>query len=86
MPPKRSDAERPMDVVERRLEEKFRGEFEFTGANGPRRIPIRGVVDRIDILADGTFRLIDYKLSSAPNKAATFAAFEEQPASLSNNA
>jgi RecB family exonuclease len=26
------------------------------------------VADRLDLLADGTFRLIDYKLSSAPSK------------------
>ena len=26
------------------------------------------MADRLDLLADGTFRLIDYKLSSAPNK------------------
>ena len=64
----RMEAERPADVVERKLEEKFADEFEFVGPNGPRRIRIRGVVDRIDILADGSFRLIDYKLSSAPSK------------------
>ncbi len=64
----RMEAERPADVVERKLEERFRGEFEFRGAGGPKRIPITGVVDRIDLLADGTFRLIDYKLSSPPSR------------------
>jgi len=64
----RMEAERPTPVVERKLEERFKGEFEFTGRNGVRRIAIKGVVDRIDVLADGTFRLIDYKLSSAPSK------------------
>ncbi len=64
----RMEAERPVEVIERRLEERFGGEFEFAGASGPRRIAIKGVVDRIDVLADGTFRLIDYKLSSAPSK------------------
>jgi RecB family exonuclease len=64
----RMEAERPTEVVERKLEERFRGEFDFTGPNGPKRIAITGVVDRIDLLADGSFRLIDYKLSSAPNK------------------
>ena len=39
-----------------------------TGPRGPRRIAIKGVTDRIDLLEDGTFRLIDYKLSSAPSK------------------
>jgi ATP-dependent helicase/nuclease subunit B len=64
----RMEAERPIDVVERMLEERFKGDFDFTGPNGPKRIAIRGVADRIDLLADGTFRLIDYKLSSAPSK------------------
>jgi RecB family exonuclease len=64
----RMEAERPTPVVERLLEEKLRGEFEFTGPRGSRRIGLHGVADRIDLLEDGTFRLIDYKLSSAPNK------------------
>src|SRR5207248_1186802 len=33
-----------------------------------RKIALKGVADRLDLLADGTFRLIDYKLSSAPQK------------------
>ena len=64
----RMEAERPAPVVERMLEEKLRGEFEFVGPRGPRRIGLHGVADRLDLLEDGTFRLIDYKLSSAPNK------------------
>jgi len=64
----RMEAERPTEVVERKLEERFRGEFDFAGKNGTKRIAISGVADRIDLLADGTFRLIDYKLSSAPIK------------------
>lgn len=64
----RMEAERPTEVVERKLEERFRGDFDFTGPNGTKRIAITGVVDRIDLLADGSFRLIDYKLSLAPSK------------------
>jgi RecB family exonuclease len=64
----RMEAERPTPVVERMLEEKLRDEFEFVGPRGPRRIGLHGVADRIDLLEDGTFRLIDYKLGSAPNK------------------
>jgi RecB family exonuclease len=65
----RMEAERPMEVVARLLEYKISGEFEFAGPRGGRRIALKGVADRLDLLADGTFRLIDYKLSSAPNKA-----------------
>jgi RecB family exonuclease len=64
----RMEAERPAEVVERLLEYRLSGEFEFVGPRGARRIALKGVADRLDLLADGTFRLIDYKLSSAPNK------------------
>ncbi|HMB79360.1 MAG TPA: PD-(D/E)XK nuclease family protein, partial [Vicinamibacterales bacterium] len=64
----RMEAERPVEVVERLLEYKLDGEFELAGPDGPRRITLKGIADRLDLLADGTFRLIDYKLSSAPNK------------------
>ena len=64
----RMEAERPIEVVERLLEYKLDGEFELAGPDGPRTVVLRGIADRLDLLADGTFRLIDYKLSSAPNK------------------
>jgi RecB family exonuclease len=64
----RMEAERPTEVVERLLERNLHGDFEFMGPRGARRIALRGVADRLDLLADGTFRLIDYKLSSPPNK------------------
>jgi len=64
----RMEAERPVDVVERLLEYELKGEFDLAGAEGPRRVALRGVADRLDLLADGTIRLIDYKLSSAPQK------------------
>jgi RecB family exonuclease len=62
------EAERPTPVVERLLEYRLEGEFAFAGSDGPRCIKLRGVADRLDLLADGTFRLIDYKLSSAPSR------------------
>ena len=54
------------EVLERLLEHPLEGEFLFTGANGSRRVAIRAKADRIDVLADGTLRVIDYKLSKAP--------------------
>jgi RecB family exonuclease len=65
----RMEAERSVPVVARLLEHKLAGEFTFQTAGGPRRLPIRGKADRIDLLADGTFRLIDYKLGWPPNRA-----------------
>jgi RecB family exonuclease len=64
----RMEAERPTPVRERLLEYRLRGEFDFAGTGGSRRIALKGVADRLDLLEDGTIRLVDYKLSSAPNK------------------
>jgi RecB family exonuclease len=59
----RLEAERPIKVVERRLEHKIDGIYRFAGTGGTREIEVRGIVDRIDLLADGTFRVLDYKAS-----------------------
>ncbi len=64
----RMEAERPVPVVERLLEHPLRGDFTITTADGPRTVAIRGKADRLDLLADGTFRLIDYKLGWPPNR------------------
>ena len=61
------EAVRDTPIVARRLEDRFEGSFELDGPEGPRLIAIRGAVDRIDLLADGSLRIIDYK-SSAPQK------------------
>jgi RecB family exonuclease len=63
------EAERPTPVVDRLLEHKLAGWFDFETTDGRRQVELRGKADRIDLLADGTFRLIDYKLGRAPNKA-----------------
>ena len=60
----RLEAERPVEVIERRLEHRIDGVYEFRGPHGPRRVEVRGVADRIDLLADGTFRIFDYKTSA----------------------
>jgi RecB family exonuclease len=64
----RMEAERPVPVVERLLEHDLRGEFTFQTTGGARTVPLRGKADRIDLLADGTFRLIDYKLGWPPQR------------------
>jgi len=61
----RMEAERFDPVVERRMEDAFDGVFELTDETGTRLIPLRGVVDRIDLLEGGRVRIVDYK-SSAP--------------------
>jgi len=53
-------------VVERLLEHRLNGRFAIATADGTRQLALRGKADRIDLLADGTFRLIDYKLGWPP--------------------
>ena len=36
------------------------------GEEGPVRLRLRGKADRIDLLDDGTLRIVDYKLGRAP--------------------
>jgi RecB family exonuclease len=62
----RMEAERPVAVLERLLEHRLEGEFALASRSGPRTIGLRGKVDRLDLLADGTFRVIDYKLGWPP--------------------
>src|SRR5205823_11553629 len=40
----------------------------FDTKDGPRSIALRGKADRVDLLEDGTFRLIDYKLGWPPQR------------------
>jgi RecB family exonuclease len=58
------EATRAVGVSGRRLEDRFDGVFELAGASGARGVPLRGIVDRIDFLDDGTLRVIDYKAST----------------------
>jgi RecB family exonuclease len=60
------EIEQDVPVLERLLEHEFDGEFTFKGADGPRVARIRGKADRVDLLEDGTLRIIDYKLGRAP--------------------
>jgi hypothetical protein len=58
------EASRPFDVQERWLEYRLDGEFALGGTT---RVPLKGVADRIDLLAGNRLRVIDYKSGSAPN-------------------
>jgi RecB family exonuclease len=65
----RMEAERPARVIERLLEHRLDGTLSLETDDGPRSIALRGKADRIDLLDDGTFRLIDYKLGWPPQRA-----------------
>jgi RecB family exonuclease len=62
----RLEALRPVPVLDRWLEVDLHGTWGF-GRDRARRVSLKGVADRIDLLADGTFRLIDYKSGKAPH-------------------
>jgi RecB family exonuclease len=79
----RMEAERPVAVVERLLEYSVNGELTVSTSTGARTVSLRGKADRLDLLEDGTFRLIDYKLGWPPDRARAlqlpmYALFAEQ--------
>jgi RecB family exonuclease len=55
----------PAEVQERWLEHRFEGEFGLGFED--RRVALRGVADRVDLLRGNRLRLIDYKSGGAPN-------------------
>lgn len=63
------EIEHGVGVVERLLEHALDGEFAFEAEGVSRRVRIRAKADRIDLLEDGTLRVIDYKLGRAPKAA-----------------
>jgi RecB family exonuclease len=65
----RMEAERRVPVEERLLEHEFSGTFRVQSQDGERAVALKGKADRLDLLTDGTFRLIDYKLGWPPNRA-----------------
>lgn len=66
-----AEASRPTPVRERLLEYSLDGEFAIGEGGASRAVRLRGQADRIDLLADGRFRLIDYKSGKFPEAAQT---------------
>lgn len=63
------EAERGTGIRERLMEYELDGVFTFTGEDGGRRdVRLRAKIDRVDLLDDGTFRLIDYKTKYVPDR------------------
>jgi ATP-dependent helicase/DNAse subunit B len=59
------EASRPTDVTERWLEYRLEGEFSLGDPDG-RRVPLKGVADRVDLLEGRRLRVIDYKSGYPP--------------------
>ena len=63
------EAERGSGIRERLMEYELDGAFTFTGEDGVARdVRLRAKIDRVDLLEDGTFRLIDYKTKYVPDR------------------
>ncbi|HOG28353.1 MAG TPA: PD-(D/E)XK nuclease family protein [Vicinamibacterales bacterium] len=61
-----AERDRGVAVVERLLEHALDGDTPLGSGPASRTIRLSAKADRIDLFADGTFRVIDYKLSRAP--------------------
>src|SRR5204863_8938625 len=61
------EASHPVAVADRWLEYRRDGSFSLAAAGG-RAVSLRGVADRIDLLAGNRLRVIDYKSGSAPDR------------------
>ena len=57
------------EIIERLLEHELEGEFVFSTSAGARAVKLRAKADRIDLMSDGTLRIVDYKLGKAPKPA-----------------
>lgn len=63
------EAERAVAIRERLMEYELDGTFSFTAEDGSvRDVRLRAKIDRVDLLGDGTFRLIDYKTKYVPDR------------------
>ncbi len=62
------EADRPVRIIERLLEFPLQGDFTFRTRDGlSRLVPLSAKADRIDLLEDGTIRVIDYKSKNTPD-------------------
>jgi RecB family exonuclease len=61
-----AERDRGVPVVDRLLEFSLDGDTVLAAGSATRTVPLAAKADRIDLFADGSFRVIDYKLSHAP--------------------
>jgi RecB family exonuclease len=55
-------------VIERLLEYELEDTFTFAAEGSARQVRLRSKADRIDLLQDGTLRIVDYKIGRAPER------------------
>lgn len=56
------------DIVGRLTEYRIAGDFELGPATARRTVELRGKADRVDLHADGTLTVVDYKIGRAPDR------------------
>jgi RecB family exonuclease len=61
-----AEAARPSIISERLLEFAFDANVDLEADEVRRTVRLRGKADRVDLLADGRFRVIDYKIGRPP--------------------
>jgi RecB family exonuclease len=62
------EADRPAEVTERLIEFPLQGDFTFRAPDGrSRTVTLSAKTDRIDVLAGGALRVIDYKSKKTPD-------------------
>jgi ATP-dependent helicase/DNAse subunit B len=61
------EADRPLAIRERLLEYPLEGAFTFRRGAEARVVTLNAKTDRIDVLSDGTLRVIDYKSRKTPD-------------------
>ncbi len=62
-----AEAARPSIISERLLEFAFEADVDLEADDVRRTVRLRGKADRVDLLADGRFRVIDYKIGRPPD-------------------
>jgi RecB family exonuclease len=63
----RLEAQHAVLVVARELEFDLGGPYDLVLQDRSLRVSLRGIADRVDLLADGTLRVVDYKSGRAPD-------------------
>ena len=61
-----AEAASALPVARRLLEYPFDGTFVLEAGGEARRVRLRGTIDRVDLLAGGRLRVVDYKTGRAP--------------------
>tara|TARA_B100001123_G_scaffold450778_1_gene623644 strand:+ start:22469 stop:25453 length:2985 start_codon:yes stop_codon:yes gene_type:complete len=63
-----SESDTAFKIIQRSCEHIVSGDFVLQGKAQTKEARLRGKIDRLDFLSDGSLRIIDYKLNRAPDR------------------